>query len=183
MNKTLFILGNGFDLFMGLQTSYYMSFLFEIDMKTYNENLKNEGKSVCNEGVKEYKIEFAKLFSILKDNLFFQFLISSPDIKDNIKMWKDLENKIKDYVDVVTDYLEFNKTSEKYKEFIKMIDDYIKKNNIEKNNIEYKICLLDCLKKFEHNFGNNFISTRNKFAIDKKIIKMNLKIKYIIFLI
>ena len=78
MNKTLFILGNGFDLFMGLQTSYYMSFLFEIDMKTYNENLKNEGKSVCNEGVKEYKIEFAKLFSILKDNLFFQFLISSP---------------------------------------------------------------------------------------------------------
>ena len=157
-NKTLFILGNGFDLFMGLQTSYYMNFLFMVDMKTYNENLKNERKSICNEGVKEHKIDLARLTSILKDNLFFQFLISFPDAK----MWKDLENKIKDYVDVVTDYLEFNKISEKYKEFIKMIDACIK------NNIEYKICLLNHLKEFEHNFGNNFISTRNHCAIHNK---------------
>lgn len=168
MNKTLFILGNGFDLFMGLQTSYYMSLLFEVDGKSYNENLENEEKTVCNKEVKKNKIDIARLTSRLKDNLFFQFLISSSVVKDNIKMWKDLENKIKDYVDVVTDYLEFNKTSEKYKEFIKMIDDYIKKNNIEKNNIEYKICLLNHLKKFEHYFGNNFISSRNKFASDKK---------------
>ena len=166
MKKTLFILGNGFDLFMGLQTSYYMSFLFEVDMKSYNENLKNERKSVCNEGVKEHKINLARLASRLKDNLFFQFLICSSNVKDNIKMWKDLENKIKEYVDIVTDYLEFNKTSEKYKEFIEIIDDYIKKNN--KNNIEYKICLLNYLKKFEHYFGNNFISTRNFCAIHNK---------------
>lgn len=162
MNKTLFILGNGFDLFMGLQTSYYMSLLFEVDWKSYNENLENEGKNVCNEEVKKHKIDFKRLEPRFRDNLFFQFLISSPDVKDNIKMWKDLENKIKDYVDVVTDYLEFNKTSEKYKEFIKMIDACIK------NNIEYKICLLNHLKEFEHNFGNNFISTRDFWAIHKK---------------
>ena len=162
MNKTLFILGNGFDLFMGLQTSYYMSLLFEVDGKSYNENLENEEKTVCNKEVKKYKIDIARLTSRLKDNLFFQFLICSSNVEDNIKMWKDLENKIKDYVDVVTDYLEFNKTSEKYKEFIKMIDACIK------NNIEYKICLLNHLKEFEHNFGNNFISNRNLFTINKE---------------
>lgn len=186
--KELYIIGNGFDLFMGLETSYYMSFLFELYMEEYMKTIKSKKKNkLYKTSLKEIlnSISFnCKIIEILytnKENLFLKFLVKGIN-KNNIDeiLWFNIEKSIKDYIDVSIDYLKFNKVSKKYKEFIEILKNHIEycnKNNEYLVNKEYEKFLLSELEKFEYKFGNNFISNRNLFAANTENKKKEEEIK------
>lgn len=178
--KRLYILGNGFDLYMGMKTSYknffenggYSSIKKEI-------NIKNEIQMLlikCTENIFDLKSEIEKvserIFSSIDgkiNNLFLLYLVIS---NNELIYWQDVEKQIKPYIKCAKEALTNIKMSIEEEriiehlsgEKIEMEMEEIKGNYEEIEKILKKLILKKFIRnKCDKNDKNIILRELNKF--------------------
>lgn len=153
--EDLYIIGNGFDLWVGLKTSYKDYFEHRKYDEKRKELLNFFSKSISKEELEQMVKKYEN------ENLFLLYLISMKDKEIEEINWNDVERRIFSYIIEFEYILEnLNKKNKENNE---------SKSKIEKTFIEMllkskrkkKIDLFLELNEFEKDFGN-YINEQNK---------------------
>ena len=190
--KRLYILGNGFDLYMGMKTSYNDFFEekgYSLIRKKLSEKLNKEkkdflinilfkktgqfNKEISNPIQKLEDLE-KSIFKMIKGigNLFLLYLIIS---NDELVDWKDVENQIKPYIEYTKKVLSnMQKSAEEIT--YENLDNNKKNNELElfifrrfvdkKIDVSIKNIELKELNKFEKEFGQYIKNLDNPLQIN-----------------
>ena len=168
-NKNLYIIGNGFDLYLKLKTSY--DNFFEAKL----ENNNNNEYSIIKENMQKYiekkakglfdgaelskVINGTKLPELQNNSIFLLYLLLEKD--NEIEYWYDVEKKIFPCVKEFEKLSELNDESF-LKEFQYFTNEYIEdfKQNEE---IIRKIILRKCIQQKKYHEDYNYLVELNKF--------------------
>lgn len=190
--KRLYILGNGFDLYMGMKTSYNNFFEekgYSLIRKKLSEKLNKEKKdfliSILFKKTGQFNKEISNPIQELEDleksifkmikgvgNLFLLYLIIS---NDELVDWKDVENQIKPYIEYTKKVLSnMQKSAEEIT--YENLENNKKNNELElfifrrfvdkKIDVSIKNIELKELNKFEKEFGQYIKNLDNPLQVN-----------------
>ena len=170
-SENLYIIGNGFDLYLGLKTSYNDFF----GTKLKNNNNNNNEYSVIRENIHKHLennakklfagiewskiIRESKLLDLQNNSVFLLYLLLEKD--NAIEHWNDVEKKIFPCAKELEKLSELN--DENFlKEFQYFTNEYIE-NFKENEEIIRKIILRKCIQQKKYNEDYNYLVELNKF--------------------
>ena len=190
--KRLYILGNGFDLYMGMKTSYNNFFEekgYSLIRKKLSEKLNKEKKdfliSILFKKTGQFNKEISNPIQELEDleksifkmikgvgNLFLLYLII---FNDELVDWKDVENQIKPYIEYTKKVLSnMQKSAEEIT--YENLENNKKNNELElfifrrfvdkKIDVSIKNIELKELNKFEKEFGQYIKNLDNPLQVN-----------------
>lgn len=168
-SENLYIIGNGFDLYLGLKTSYNDFFGTKLKNNNNNEysvirenihkHLENNAKKLF-AGIEWSKIiRESKLLDLQNNSVFLLYLLLEKD--NAIEHWNDVEKKIFPCAKELEKLSELN--DENFlKEFQYFTNEYIE-NFKENEEIIRKIILRKCIQQKKYNEDYNYLVELNKF--------------------
>ena len=167
-NKNLYIIGNGFDLYLKLKTSY--DDFFETKLESNNNEYSVMRKNIWQDIEKKAKglfdgaelskvINRTKLPELQNNSIFLLYLLLEKD--NEIEYWNDVEKKIFPCAKELEKLSELNDESF-LKEFQYFTNEYIEdfKQNEE---IIRKIILRKCIQQKKYREDYNYLVELNKF--------------------
>ena len=167
-NKNLYIIGNGFDLYLKLKTSY--DDFFETKLESNNNEYSVMRKNIWQDIEKKAKglfdgaelskvINRTKLPELQNNSIFLLYLLLEKD--NEIEYWNDVEKKIFPCAKELEKLSELNDESF-LKEFQYFTNEYIEdfKQNEE---IIRKIILRKCIQQKKYHEDYNYLVELNKF--------------------
>ena len=167
-NKNLYIIGNGFDLYLKLKTSY--DDFFETKLESNNNEYSVMRKNIWQDIEKKAKglfdgaelskvINRTKLPELQNNSIFLLYLLLEKD--NEIEYWNDVEKKIFTCAKELEKLSELNDESF-LKEFQYFTNEYIEdfKQNEE---IIRKIILRKCIQQKKYHEDYNYLVELNKF--------------------
>ena len=167
-NKNLYIIGNGFDLYLNLKTSY--DDFFETKLESNNNEYSVMRKNIWQDIEKKAKglfdgaelskvINRTKLPELQNNSIFLLYLLLEKD--NEIEYWNDVEKKIFPCAKELEKLSELNDESF-LKEFQYFTNEYIEdfKQNEE---IIRKIILRKCIQQKKYREDYNYLVELNKF--------------------
>ena len=167
-NKNLYIIGNGFDLYLKLKTSY--DDFFETKLESNNNEYSVMRKNIWQDIEKKAKglfdgaelskvINGTKLPELQNNSIFLLYLLLEKD--NEIEYWNDVEKKIFPCAKELEKLSELNDESF-LKEFQYFTNEYIEdfKQNEE---IIRKIILRKCIQQKKYREDYNYLAELNKF--------------------
>ena len=179
--NSLYVLGNGFDLYMEMETRY-RNFFENKGYDSVREDFEKNLKKLIREYA-EYFMPVSLKIKKLNDlydkeikkinNLFLLYLI----ISDNKLIdWKDVEKQIKPYIEYITAIPKYPKITEEFFDTFMMKDEaelkrVLLKKYIEEKNLNFgenteKNMMLEELNKFEKEFGQYIKNLDNPLEVD-----------------
>ena len=167
-NKNLYIIGNGFDLYLKLKTSY--DDFFETKLESNNNEYSVMRKNIWQDIEKKAKglfdgaelskvINRTKLPELQNNSIFLLYLLLEKD--NEIEYWNDVEKKIFPCAKELEKLSELNDESF-LKQFQYFTNEYIEdfKQNEE---IIRKIILRKCIQQKKYREDYNYLVELNKF--------------------
>ncbi len=167
-SKNLYIIGNGFDLYLGLKTSY--DNFFEAKLENNNneysvikeniqKSIEEKAKGLFNGAELSKVINRTKLPDLQNNSIFLLYLLLEKD--NEIEYWNDVEKKIFSCAKELEKLSELNDESF-LKEFQYFTNEYIEdfKQNEE---IIRKIILRKCIQQKKYREDYNYLVELNKF--------------------
>ncbi len=167
-NKNLYIIGNGFDLYLKLKTSY--DDFFETKLESNNNEYSVMRKNIWQDIEKKAKglfdgaelskvINGTKLPELQNNSIFLLYLLLEKD--NEIEYWNDVEKKIFPCVKELEKLSEQNEESF-LKRFRCFTHEYVQdfKQNEE---IIRKIILRKCIQQKKYREDYNYLAELNKF--------------------
>ena len=167
-SENLYIIGNGFDLYLGLKTSYNDFFgtklknnnnEYSVIRENIHKHLENNAKKLF-AGIEWSKIiRESKLLDLQNNSVFLLYLLLEKD--NAIEHWNDVEKKIFPCAKELEKLSELN--DENFlKEFQYFTNEYIE-NFKENEEIIRKIILRKCIQQKKYNEDYNYLVELNKF--------------------
>ena len=188
MMEELYILGNGFDLYLGLKTQYLdyfearkinEEFFKKLDLIHQQSSSyfirDNKGIERLSFNKTQLRYDVLELYKKTGQNLFYLYL---EFLKKENLMWKDVESKIILFINNIAKVLGYPleallreaKENEMYKYYmiLKIVLEEVK----EKRNIKILDFTLEQLNLFEKDFGNYIGSLELKEKNESKILNI-----------
>ena len=167
-NKNLYIIGNGFDLYLKLKTSYddFFETKLEINNNEYSvmrkniwQDIEKKAKGLFDGAELSKVINRTKLPELQNNSIFLLYLLLEKD--NEIEYWNDVEKKIFPCAKELEKLSELNDESF-LKEFQYFTNEYIEdfKQNEE---IIRKIILRKCIQQKKYHEDYNYLVELNKF--------------------
>lgn len=186
--EELYILGNGFDLYLGLKTQYLdyfearkinEEFFKKLDLIHQQSSSyfirDNKGIERLSFNKTQLRYDVLELYKKTGQNLFYLYL---EFLKKENLMWKDVESKIILFINNIAKVLGYPleallreaKENEMYKYYLilKIVLEEVK----EKRNIKILDFILEQLNLFEKDFGNYIGSLELKEKNESKILNI-----------
>lgn len=167
-NKNLYIIGNGFDLYLKLKTSY--NDFFETKLESNNneysvmrkniwQDIEKKAKGLFNGAELSKSINGAKPPKLQNNSIFLLYLLLEKD--NEIEHWNDVEKKIFPCAKELEKLSELNDESF-LKEFQYFTNEYIEDFK-ENEEIIRKIILRKCIQQKKYCDNYNYLVELNKF--------------------
>ena len=195
MMEELYILGNGFDLYLGLKTRYSDYFknrkiseeffekiksIFENSIASYNYDARTKVYAVFDYDETLLNIQIVQLYKYIEKNLFYLYLMFLKKCDLN---WNEVESNLLPFI---------RDTSKIFKLKMETILGNIEKNEMykylliakviikDRKNLNFLDFMMEQLNLFEKDFGNYIKDVQNKLAHSLDNILYNDKPKKII---
>lgn len=167
-SENLYIIGNGFDLYLGLKTSYNDFFgaklknnnnEYSVIRENIHKHLENNAKKLFAGTEWSKIIRESKLLDLQNNSVFLLYLLLEKD--NAIEHWNDVEKKIFPCAKKLEKLSELN--DENFlKEFQYFTNEYIE-NFKENEEIIRKIILRKCIQQKKYHEDYNYLVELNKF--------------------